>query len=372
MKVKICPSCGSAMKRNGKTSSGAQRWRCRACNSSSVHRIDSSAKDLDLFLRWLFSKQRQRDMPGGGRTFRRKTSKFWKLWPLPYETGEIHRVIYIDGIYLARDLVVLIACSDEHVISWHLARSENSRAWEALLCHIPSPEMVISDGGSGFEKARKRIWPTTRVQRCTFHAFCQVRRYTTSRPRLMAGVELYALAKDLLSIETLHQADLWTERMLNWCDFWNDFLEERSLIDGKLVFTHERLRKARRSLVSLINADVLFTYLDPALTSEGALPAMNNRIEGGVNAQLRALIRDHRGLSDLRRVKAIFWWCYMRTEDPLPAARLLKELPSDDDIDLLRDVYRIDIPKDSGPEKWGQGIVWEEFHHKTRWPYAID
>lgn len=42
-----------------------------------------------------------------------------------------------------------------------------------------------------------------------FHAFCQVKRCTTSRPRLQAGVELYGLAGDLLHLETPHQAELW-------------------------------------------------------------------------------------------------------------------------------------------------------------------
>ena len=42
----------------------------------------------------------------------------------------------------------------------------------------------------------------------------QVRRYTTSRPRLQAGVELYGLAVDMLHIGTLHQAELWVERYL--------------------------------------------------------------------------------------------------------------------------------------------------------------
>lgn len=43
------------------------------------------------------------------------------------------------------------------------------------------------------------------------HVFSQVRRYTTSRPKLLAGVELYALAKDLMHLGTLAQADLWVE-----------------------------------------------------------------------------------------------------------------------------------------------------------------
>lgn len=195
MKSKKCPSCGCDMKRNGKTSAGAQRWRCKACGASATHRIDSSAKLLESFLAWLFSKQRQVDMPGQGRTFRRQTARFWKLWPIPEADGVVHRVIYVDGIYLARNLVVLVACTDSHVVGWHLARSENSRAWRALMARIAPPEVAVSDGGSGFEKARREAWPKTRVQRCTFHAFCQVRRYTTARPNLQAGIELYALAK---------------------------------------------------------------------------------------------------------------------------------------------------------------------------------
>jgi hypothetical protein len=51
------------------------------------------------------------------------------------------------------------------------------------------------------------------------------------------------------------------------------------------------------------------TYLDPGLCAEGPMPRTNNRIEGGVNAQLREMMRNHRGMSEVRRVKAVFWWC---------------------------------------------------------------
>lgn len=50
-------------------------------------------------------------MPGGGRSFRRRTAEFWEVWPMPIPDGELHRVLYVDGIWVARDLVVLICCS---------------------------------------------------------------------------------------------------------------------------------------------------------------------------------------------------------------------------------------------------------------------
>ena len=128
---------------------------------------------------------------------------------MPVPDGELRRVLHVDGTWFARDLVVLICCGGERAVSWYMARSENSRAWSALMSPIPAPEVVFTDGGSGFAKAVRETWPRTRVQRCTFHAFSQVKRYTTTRPKLQAGRELYLIARDLMGIETLHQAELW-------------------------------------------------------------------------------------------------------------------------------------------------------------------
>ena len=71
------------MKKNGTTKAGTQRWRCVVCNASSTHKIDTEQRSLALFVRWLLSKDSQKDMSGEGRTFRRHTAQFWKLWPLP-------------------------------------------------------------------------------------------------------------------------------------------------------------------------------------------------------------------------------------------------------------------------------------------------
>lgn len=358
-----CPVCGGKTCRYGKTAAGSQRWICTSCKATSTHRIDNDAKLLREFLGWLLSRKRQCDLPGQGRSFRRRTAKFWTLWPMPPLIDEIHHVVYVDGIHLGRKAVVLIATSDAHVLGWYLARTENSRAWAALMSRIAAPDVVITDGGSGFEKARRRVWPGAAVQRCTFHAFCQVRRYTTSRPKLAAGVELYSLARDLLHAKDIHSASVWLERYSAWCTRWAKFLAETTLVDGRRQLTHERLVKARDSLTRLINRQVLFTYLDPVLAEDGCVPATNNRIEGGVNAPLRQMLRDHRGLSLIRRIKAVFWWCYLHTECPQSAAHLLKTMPADEDIDAF---YR----RLSGQQRlsetipqWGDSVVWGELHH---------
>ena len=358
------------MKRNGKTSARRTRWRCTSCGASATCRIDNSAKQLSAFLAWLLSRARQADMPGGGRTFRRKTAAFWEIWPMPPKVEAPRRVVYLDGIHLGRRAVALIASDDEHALGWHLCRAENSRAWSALTSRVAAPEVVVSDGGDGFAKALRETWPRTRHQRCVFHAFSQVRRCTTSRPKTPAGVELYGLAKALLSIATLREADGWVQALLARSERWGSFLAETSVDEsGRTRPTHERLVQARRSLVRLVNAGTLFTYLDPALTGSGPTPSTNNSIGGGVNARLRAMLRDHRGLSIERRLKAIFWWCYMHSPDPLPAAEILRVMPTDRSIAAIYERLGERERLEGTIPQLGDAVVWSELHHSE--PYRM-
>lgn len=156
MKAVYCPYCGGRTKRNGRTSSGSQRWRCTACGASTTVRYDDTATRLDEFLGWLLSKDSQATMPGGGRSFRRRTAEFWEVWPMPVPDGELHRVLYVDGIWVARDLVVLICCSGErtrakaeavaalraegHALGHLLACAELKRStYYYALAHPPRP-----------------------------------------------------------------------------------------------------------------------------------------------------------------------------------------------------------------------------------------
>lgn len=83
MKAVYCPYCGGRTKRNGRTSSGSQRWRCTACGASTTVRYDDTATRLDEFLGWLLSKDSRAAMPGGGRSFRRRTAEFWEVSLVP-------------------------------------------------------------------------------------------------------------------------------------------------------------------------------------------------------------------------------------------------------------------------------------------------
>ena len=63
---------------------------------------------------------------------------------------EVHDVIFVDGIHLGRSAVVLIAQTSDHVLGWYAARSENSRAWGALMSRIAPP-------GPGHHRRGQRV-----------------------------------------------------------------------------------------------------------------------------------------------------------------------------------------------------------------------
>jgi len=358
-----CSLCGGEMKRNGHTKAGTQRWRCKACNASTTYSYRKNGNHFETFLDWLFGKKTQKETGQPDRTFRQQVQPYWNYWALPPIYEDKEAVIHVDGLYLARNIVVLIASGKQGPLGWYLARSESSHAWAALLRRISAPELVVSDGGTGFEKAQKRLWAHTKTQRCLYHVFCQIRKMTTSRPNLPAGQELYVLAKDLLHISTDAEAKIWVQCYLDWSKKWNTFLQERTYDNhGYWFYTHERLHRARSSLNRLLSKNVLFTYLE-----EPDYPSTNNRIEGGVNAQLRAMLRNHRGMPLIHRIKAVFWWCYMHSPNRAPMNEILTIMPTDKEIAAIYQKMTTQEKSFGEVPDWGDAIVWSELHRST--PY---
>ena len=373
MKQVNCPICNCKCIKHGKIKSSSQRWFCKSCKLAFTPKIDNDTKQLQQFLAWLFSKEVQSNMSGGGRTFRRKTSKFWDIWVMSPKIEESKDVLYLDGIYLSRKSCILICCDKDNVLGWYVCRYEHSGAWEALMSRIAEPKVVVSDGGMGFRKALKRKWPKAKHQRCVFHVFSQVKRYTTSRPNTLAGLELYALARDLFDVKSVEDSKIWVDRFTAWIVKHKRFLSEVTYDEnGKSRPKHERLIKAEKSILRLLNDNTLFTYLDKELRAEFKIPSTNNRIEGGVNACLREMLHNHRGLSVERRIKAVFWWCYMHSPKPLSASEILKTMPTNKSIDDIYKKMTANKQLENTIPMWGDAVVWSELHRSSNYPVYWD
>lgn len=164
---------------------------------------------------------------------------------MPPRVERQNDVVYADGIYIGRKACILICCDNNYVLGWYLCRYEHSGAWKALMSRIAEPKMVVSDGGTGFSKALKKMWPNAKHQRCIFHVFCQIKRYTTGKPKTVAGTELYLLAKELLHLKTEEEKEMWVTRFIEWMQKYNAFLSQLTYNEyGNSRPTHEKLLKA--------------------------------------------------------------------------------------------------------------------------------
>ena len=67
----------------------------------------------------------------------------------------------------------------------------------------------------------------------------------------------------------------------------------------------------------------LFAYLAEAKEGQ-RLERTTNKLEGGVNSQIKQLLHTHRGLRDEQQRIACDWWLYLHTQlpdDPVEIAR---------------------------------------------------
>ena len=100
---------------------------------------------------------------------------------------------------------------------------------------------------------------------------------------------------------------------------------------------------------------MLFTYLHPDV-AQLRIASTTNRIEGGINAGIRRLLRDHRGLPDEHRRRAVEWYLHQRSENPQPAWKLIRREhhgPAKPPPSAIED-------EPAGPEKIGTAAAAEE------------
>lgn len=328
-----CPVCDSPTKKNGTTSKGTTRWRCTTCNASFTRNpqtTSTQAATFRTFVDWASGTrslaQLAADTGTSISTLQRRFTWCWYI-RVPH-SPDPHRVydqVFIDGTYLAGGCL-LIAASSTHVIDWHWCRRETTSAYTHLLTGIAAPLLVTTDGGQGAQSAIRTRWPTAKVQRCLVHVQRVVRRHTTSRPRTDAGKTLYRLALTLTRVRDLDAAADWVARLHDFGTVYHDYLNEKTTADPattpggrRWAWTHDRVRKAHNSLLTVYRRGHLFNYLTATSSDDAPPPAMKsttNTLEGGINAVIKTLARAHRGLTAEHQRTVIDWWLYLHTQIP--------------------------------------------------------
>ena len=131
---------------------------------------------------------------------------------------------------------------------------------------------------------------------CQFHMKQIIRRYLTLNPKMHASKELKAL------VDRLHKANEadFKKDYQEWKEKWKNTISHKSLHkDGKMHYTHQRLRAAMNSLNFYL--PYLFTYQREDCKG---MPNTNNKIEGTFT-DLKKNLNNHSGLTKENRKRFI-------------------------------------------------------------------
>lgn len=249
----------------------------------------------------------------------------------------IYEQVFIDGTYFGSNCL-LVASSKTHVIAWHWCKHENTYNYNRLLDKIPHPPTVITtDGHAGALKAIHDTCPTAQIQRCLVHIKRNIQQDVGLKPTLNSGKVLRWLSLELLKVDTRQKAANWTGTLYWFEHTYSTWLNEKTYVkdvqrvdipkqfrsNKTYFYTHYRHRRAWKLLTKLEKKQHLFTFLtatadhgDSEEAKRHNLASTTNSLEGGINAQVKALARNHRGLSDEHQRTAIDWWCYLHTQCP--------------------------------------------------------
>ncbi len=320
------------MLRYGYTSSGKQRWYCPQCGTTSIKTRPDITKNKwrRLFIRWLLSNtsltQLSKTLKVSQRTLSYHFESIWTQLKEELNTSWIYtspgnkntstaytdqgnqgKVVILDATYVRRDYVILIAKDLKHILGFGFYQRENYQAWlsffKALFPNpIYFPDVVVIDGKKGLIQAANEFFgDKVKIQRCLFHLHLLFRGYLSVRPKTQAGKELKHLVDQLSAIATKQAMSYWLLKFFLWLSYYQPFLlkvphpTKKDKL-GKTIWYYED--KKLRAAFSLVKNSLpyLFTFLYYPDT-----PRTTNHVEAGVNARLKELIHQHRGLSRLKQ-----------------------------------------------------------------------
>ncbi len=169
---------------------------------------------------------------------------------------------------------------------------------------------VTSDWHKSLVSAVRYLFPNIPHQRCLVHTQRWCESLLTQRPKTEAGINLLELVRFLNQVKSPEEKAVWLAWLSRWEDRYQDFIRERSYgakEDGSRTwwYTHKNLRRAFRTLKT--TKDHLFLYLN-----HSNLPKDTNGLESEFS-HLKQKINLHRGLKRHRKVKAIYWFCHLKS-----------------------------------------------------------
>ena len=293
-----CLVCGSTHTKKNGVRRCVQLYKCQDCGYQFRGRVEVS-EDV-LWNAYLQEKQTISELSGrygmSVSTIKRRLQGIRREWVQPSLSGE--GFVHLDVTYWGRSFGVLLALDSRTGTPLYMAfvRSETVKDYVDAVSSMEERDYSIRGLIIDGKQSLFRTFSEYRVQMCQFHMQQIVRRYLTLSPRILASREL----KDLVG--RLHKADEadFKRDYQEWKEKWEDTIGHKSLHkDGKMHYTHQRLRAAMNSLNFYL--PYLFTYQREDCKG---MPNTNNKIEGTFT-DLKKNLNNHSGLTIENRKRFI-------------------------------------------------------------------
>ena len=293
-----CLVCGSTHTKKNGVRRCVQLYKCQDCGYQFRGRVEVS-EDV-LWNAYLQEKQTISELSGrygmSVSTIKRRLQGIRREWVQPSLSGE--GFVHLDVTYWGRSFGVLLALDSQTGIPLYMAfvRSETVKDYVDAVSSMEERDYSIRGLIIDGKQSLFRTFSEYRVQMCQFHMQQIVRRYLTLSPRMLASRELKEL------VGRLHKADEadFKRDYQEWKDKWKDTIGHKSLHkDGKMHYTHQRLRAAMNSLNFYL--PYLFTYQREDCKG---MPNTNNKIEGTFT-DLKKNLNNHSGLTIENRKRFI-------------------------------------------------------------------
>ncbi|ALU20649.1 transposase [Corynebacterium pseudotuberculosis] len=329
-----CNVCGNLLKKNGKTSTGKTRYRCKGCGASSTATRSGTLHQRQMkdFITWLLgpTSRYNNDI---SRAQRRSMSWCWQV-PVPQpEMLDNAYILVLDKGASFRPEHLLVAYNSSHVLGWKWVDKDNKTACMQVHDHFPQPSAAVIDGSQSTAQTIQSIWPGIPVRRCLSHIRKSVDQKTSQTPRTQPAIEIKELTDSLKNVYTSEQAKLWLARYARWEDRWKELLKHRtnvskdncSIDDYEWEWTHKELRTIRFMYRKLIKKEELFFPFSGSdiVAHNVFLSRRDSQLGETISTDITNLFSAHRGINHDHGCRMVEWYLNSKTESPFIPERII-------------------------------------------------
>lgn len=302
-----CLVCGSTHTKKNGTRKGVQLYKCQDC--SYQFRAGVAVNEDVLWNAYQQGKQTIKELSvrfgTSVSTIKRRLRDIKREWEQPPLSGE--GFVHLDVTYWGRGFGVLLALDNKTGSPLYMTfvKSETVKDYEEAVSSITergySIRGLIIDG----KQALFKTFSDYPIQMCQFHMKQIVKRYLTQNPKMQASRSLKELTAKLHKMDENDFKKDYQE----WKEKWKDTINHKKLHkDGKMHYTHRRLRSAMNSLNFYL--PYLFTFQREDCMG---MPNTNNKIEGTFT-DLKKNLNNHSGLTMENRKRFISGFFLALTE----------------------------------------------------------